>query len=254
MTTPGAVWELDNRHIGRRILVYDVVDSTNNLAAALAADPTNDGVAILASRQTAGRGQHGRTWQAPAGSAVLLSVLCFPPPAIRRAAILTAWAAVSVCETVREATGAEPIIKWPNDVLVQGRKVCGILTEQSRGTVVGIGLNVNQLEADFASAGLPEATSIALLTGRTVDSGELAKNLLRKLDEGYTRLIAGDSNTLEEQWRERTGLLGRQVKAVCSDGVVHGRLLAMAFDGLLMELGHQTQLLTPELVRHLGLA
>src|SRR5262249_33402417 len=102
MTTPLDVWNLDTGRIGRRVLVYDVVDSTNNLAAALANAPANDGVAILAGRQTAGRGQHGRTWQTPANSAVLLSVLCFPPPPIRRAAVLTAWGAVAVCETVRE--------------------------------------------------------------------------------------------------------------------------------------------------------
>ena len=75
MTTPATVWNLETERIGRRVFVYDIVDSTNNLAAALAADPSNDGVAILTSRQTAGRGQHGRSWQTPAGSAVLLSVV-----------------------------------------------------------------------------------------------------------------------------------------------------------------------------------
>src|SRR5438046_7649419 len=134
-------WQLDTCRLGRQVLIFDEVDSTNSRAAALAADPANDGLVILAWAQSAGRGQHGRSWQCPAGDGVLLSVLLFPPPPLRRPALLTAWAAVSVCETVREAAGLQARIKWPNDVLVQGRKVCGILIEQGRGTVAGIGLN-----------------------------------------------------------------------------------------------------------------
>jgi BirA family biotin operon repressor/biotin-[acetyl-CoA-carboxylase] ligase len=251
MTTPADVWNLGTGRIGRRVLVYDVVDSTNNLAAALAADPANDGVAVLAGRQTAGRGQHGRTWQTPANSAVLLSVLCFPPPPVRRAAVLTAWAAVAVCDTVRELTGSAATIKWPNDVLVEGRKVCGILTEQNRGTVVGIGLNVNQSAADFAAAGLPEATSLRLLSGLSSECADVARTLIRHLDEEYGRLLAGDLATLEEKWRAGAGLFGRHVRAECVDGVVRGRLLEMAFDGVLLDVGGETRLLMPEMVRHL---
>jgi BirA family biotin operon repressor/biotin-[acetyl-CoA-carboxylase] ligase len=251
MTSPQTVWQLDAGLIGRRVFVYDVVDSTNNLAAALAADPANDGVAILAARQTAGRGQHGRTWQTPAGSAVLLSVLCFPPPQLRRAAVLTAWAAVAVCETVRQIAGTEATIKWPNDVLVDGRKVCGILTEQSRGTVVGIGLNVNQSAEDFAGAGLPEAASLRVLTGRAFECADVARSLIRHLDAEYGRLLAGDLATLEEKWRAAAGLLGRHVKAECADGVVRGRLLEMSFDGVLLDVGGETRLLAPEMVQHL---
>lgn len=251
MTTPATVWNLDTARIGRRVLVHETIDSTNNLAAALAGDPSNDGVAILAGRQTAGRGQHGRTWETPAGSAVLLSVLCFPPPPLRRAAVLTAWAAVAVCETIHETIGVAASIKWPNDVLVEGKKVCGILTEQGRGTIVGIGLNVNQSAADFAAAGLPEATSLGIESGRSFDCHDVARCLLRNLDEEYARLIAGDLATLEEKWREGAGLLGRFVKAECADGDVRGRLLEMAFDGLLLDVGGETKLLAPEMVRQL---
>jgi BirA family transcriptional regulator, biotin operon repressor / biotin---[acetyl-CoA-carboxylase] ligase len=251
MTTPVDVWNLDTHRIGRRVLVYDVVDSTNNLAAALATDPANDGVAILASRQTAGRGQHGRTWQTPAGSAVLLSVLCFPPPPVRRAAVLTAWAAVAVCETVRDITGSAPTIKWPNDVLIDGRKICGILTEQSRGTVIGIGLNVNQSAEDFAAAGLPEATSLRLQTRRNLECADVARLLLWHLDKEYERLLAGDLTTLQEKWRTAAGLVGFHVRAECSDGMVQGRLLDMAFEGVLLEVGGETRFLIPEAVQRL---
>src|SRR5436189_3289930 len=100
-------FQKDGRRIGRRVLVYDCVESTNSLALAVAGDPASDGLVLVAREQTAGRGQHGRTWLSPAGSSVLLSAVLFPPPPLRRPAILTAWAAVSVCETIRETTGLE---------------------------------------------------------------------------------------------------------------------------------------------------
>src|SRR6516225_4772837 len=126
---PREEWNLPSQHIGRRVQVFDQLDSTSTRAAQLADDPHHHGTVILAGEQTAGRGQHGRGWQAPPGRAVLMSVLLFPPPSLRRPALLTAWAAVSVCETIREATSLQAKIKWPNDVLLQGRKVCGILIE-----------------------------------------------------------------------------------------------------------------------------
>src|SRR5437899_3777549 len=100
------------RHIGRRVEVHDSVDSTNSRALARADDPANDGLVVLARAQTAGRGQYGRSWSAPAGSSVLLSALIFPRPELRRPVVLTAWAAVSVCTVVRDITGQSPRIKW----------------------------------------------------------------------------------------------------------------------------------------------
>src|SRR5438270_2430199 len=151
------VWHLDTKQLGRRVLVFDCVDSTNTEAAALAEDLANDGVVVLAEEQTAGRGQHGRTWYCQRGVGVLLSVLLFPPAALRRPVILAAWAANAVCETIHQTIGLQATIKWPNDVLIRDRKVCGILIEQGRGTVVGIGLNLNQTAESFTAAKLPEA-------------------------------------------------------------------------------------------------
>lgn len=253
MTSPSVIWHLDARRLGRRVLVFDELDSTNTFAAQLAEDVANDGVIVLADRQTRGRGQHGRSWQSPPGRSVLLSVLCFPPLALRRAAVLTAWAAVAVCDTVRQATEARAKIKWPNDVLLQGRKVCGILTEQGRGTVIGMGLNVNQSADDFAAAGLPQATSLALQAGRPFNCHDVARLLIQHLDEAYDQLVAGDLSTLEESWRWRVGLVGQRVAVECADGVVRGRLLEMAFDGLLLDLGGgETRLFVPELAWHVA--
>src|SRR5262249_45838430 len=199
--------------------------STNNIAAELANDPANAGTAVLAGEQTAGRGQFGRSWHSPPGLGVWLSVLLAPPPYLRRPVLLTAWAAVAVADTAREITGRTTRIKWPNDVLLTGRKVCGILIEQTQGTVVGIGLNVNQTADQFADAGLPDATSLAAASGQTYDRDVVAGRLLDHLDAGYDVLLHGDVGLLEAVWREQLDLIGDWVSIELADGTRHrGRL------------------------------
>jgi BirA family biotin operon repressor/biotin-[acetyl-CoA-carboxylase] ligase len=256
--TPREEWKLPTRLLGRRVLVFDRIASTNTLAAELSADPANDGLAILADEQSAGRGQHGRTWTAPPRSGVLLSLLLFPPPELRRAPVLTAWAAVSVCATVRLITGQEARIKWPNDVLIHGRKVCGILIEQGRGTVVGVGLNVRQSCEDFTAAELPEATSLAQFVDEAPDTYAVARLLLEQLDAAWERLRAGDLATLEETWSQHLDLLEKAVVAECIDGVFTGRLSALSFDGVTLagqggteEVPSPSVVLRPERVLHL---
>lgn len=247
-------WFLAGEHVGRRVLVYERVDSTNTLALALAQDTANDGLVLVAREQTAGRGQHGRTWLSPAGSSVLLSAIVFPPPALQRPAILTAWAAVSACEAIREVAGVGATIKWPNDLLIDSRKVCGILIEQRGGTVAGIGLNVNQTAALFEAAGLSEATSLAVAAGSPLDCEAVARLLIRRLDTEYRLLLGGEVALLEARWRERLGLLGRTVTAECHDGDVRGRLLELSFAGVVLELpGREVRQLAPEAIHHLRL-
>jgi BirA family biotin operon repressor/biotin-[acetyl-CoA-carboxylase] ligase len=250
--TPREEWQLDTRHLGKRVLVFDELPSTNSYAAMLAHDPEQHGVAVLAEQQTAGRGQHGRTWQCPAGSGVLLSILLFPPRSLRSVALLTAWASVSVCEVIRKTTGLQAKIKWPNDVLLRGKKVCGILIEQGQGTVAGIGLNVNQSQESFDAAELPFAGSLAAATGHDFSTSEVARRLLAELDAEYERLYQGDFASLETCWKWRVGLLGKRVTAECFDGRRDGRLHDMTFAGLhLAENDGKVAVLQPETVQHL---
>jgi BirA family transcriptional regulator, biotin operon repressor / biotin---[acetyl-CoA-carboxylase] ligase len=249
--TPREQWQLDTRRLGRRVLVFDQLDSTSTRAAHLADDDANDGLVILAGAQTAGRGQYGRSWLAQPGTGVLMSVRLFPPPALRRPALLTAWAAVSVCECILQAAGLQANIKWPNDVLVRGRKVCGILIEQGRGTVAGIGLNVNQSAESFAELGLTEAGSLAALAGRTFDVPQVALQLIGQLDAEYDRMWAGDLVALEACWKGRLGLLGRLVSVECAGATHVGRLDDLGFDALGLRLQDGELLrLVPEMVRH----
>jgi BirA family biotin operon repressor/biotin-[acetyl-CoA-carboxylase] ligase len=256
-------WALPTKQLGKSIHIYDRLESTNTLALSLGHDPTQHGRILLAREQTAGRGQYGRVWQAPPGSSVLMSVLLFPPAQLRRPALLTAWAAVSVCETILQLAKLQAKIKWPNDVLIHGKKVCGILIEQRTGasadfplvTVVGVGLNITQSAEMFEQAGLPLAASLASVSGLSFTFENVAKDLIRQLDEQYDRLLEGDVQTLEALWKWRLGLLGRVVTAEGVQQRHRGRLLDVTFDGLDLEVNTGEVLhLMPESVKHLLIA
>jgi BirA family biotin operon repressor/biotin-[acetyl-CoA-carboxylase] ligase len=265
MTTPQphTIWSLATRKLGQRVHVYDCLESTNTLALSVGNDPAQQGLVVLAREQTAGRGQYGRGWHAPPGSSVLMSVLLFPPAPLRRPALLTAWAAVSVCETILQLVNLQAKIKWPNDVVILGKKVCGILIEQRTGasaelplaTVVGVGLNITQSAEMFEQAGLPLAASLASVSGLSFTFENVAKDLIRQLDEQYDRLLEGDVQTLEALWKWRLGLLG---KVVTVEGVQQrhrGRLVDVTFDGLDLEVNTGEVLhLMPESVKQLLIA
>lgn len=252
------IWTLPTRLIGRSVEEHDSIDSTNSRALELAQNSANDGQVILAHEQSAGRGQYGRTWSAPSRSSVLLSVLLFPPAALRRPVIFTSWAAVAVGDLIFDLVGLQAKIKWPNDVLLHGKKVCGILIEQRTtglpdhplATIVGIGLNVSQSGENFQAANLPEAGSLLSLTGRSLDYSEVAEGLIRRLDDDYQELLEGQYQTLESQWIWRLGLLGRNVEVELADRRVQGRLLDLTFEGLLLEKDGCFERIAPEQVRH----
>lgn len=260
MTSPDDIWRLPTRHLGREVWVFDRLDSTNNFALAMDATPERDGLVVLAHEQNAGRGQYERTWTAPPQSSVLMSLLLFPPPHLNRPVLLTAWAAVSVREFLRREIGLEARIKWPNDIIVNRKKICGILIEQrSSGTVsgpartvVGIGFNVRQSVADFTNALLPDAGSLLSLTGRTYGSPEVARELIRSLDEEWQHLVAGDVTRLQTSWVDGLDLLGRDVEVELATETVVGRLIDLSFDRVELESTNGRYVWAPELIRHLS--
>lgn len=257
------------RHIGTRHIHLDVTDSTNNRAAELASDPANAGVVVTADLQSQGRGQHGRVWDSSIGKNVLLSALVFPPAYLQRPAVLTAFASVVVAETILQVTGKQATIKWPNDVLLGGKKVCGILIESGRATaalacasgspntaphfIVGIGLNVNQSAGDFEKMDLPDATSLSMAVGQMLDVRGITHLLIRNLDDEYGQLLGGQMAALEECWAWRLGKNGHQATVELTDAnEVRGRLRRIAFDAVELELPNgEVRRLRPEEVRHL---
>ncbi len=260
--TPRETWHFDTDRIGRRVLVYDHVESTNTLAMTLAASEEDaDGLVLIADNQLAGRGQYGRAWRSRPGSSLLMSVVVRPPVELRRPVILTAWVAVAVADAVFSLTGAQARLKWPNDLLIRSKKVCGILIEQSSSasgviTVAGIGLNLTQTADEFAQANLPDATSLGIVSGGLLDARTAASVVLRKLDHEYARLIAGGRVVVEADWKWRVGLLGRQVIIEHpGGGRSTGRLRDMSFDGLEIEDAEGfVRVVAPESVTHIRAA
>ena len=251
MIQPSAEWVLENRHIGRRVLVFDSVTSSNELAASL---PDAEGIVVLVREQTAGRGQYGRSWHSPNGAGVWLSAVVSPPAELRRPVILTAWAAVAVAETVRTITKTTPTIKWPNDVMVNEKKVAGVLIELGQRAIIGIGLNVNQSISQFADAELPAAASLAILTGQSWECEQVARELIKNLDREYVGLLAGNSLDLQDRWRQLLGLIDHPVHIQLHSGrAEHGRCVQMDFESVaIAHADGQIQSYFPEELRNMS--
>lgn len=215
---------LTTRRIGRQIAVWSRVSSTNDLAARAGNSLANEGLVVLAEEQTAGRGRRGRSWIAPVGSSLLMSVLIFPAGPLGETGWLTALGSVAVAELVSSYSMARAKIKWPNDVRVDGRKISGILVERRAGAVIGIGLNVN-LSTDAFPASLREkVTSIQVLNGAPVDRSELARDLIIRLDSLYSRCLDEGTEFLGKTWENLSEYQGERVR-VRTPGVEYQGLL-----------------------------
>jgi len=183
--------------IGRDVRVFQETSSTNDIVDKMGRDDVPEGVAVFAESQVKGRGRLGREWVSPPGRGLWFSVLLRPELPPQAATQITIAAATALARAVRARTEVAPEIKWPNDLLVRGRKLCGILTEMSaeldsiRYVVLGIGLNVNFAAEDWPPALRPLATSLLLETGHPVRRAELAAAILRELDGDYRRLRRG---------------------------------------------------------------
>lgn len=208
-------------HVGSRLMCLDVIDSTNTEAKRQAMAGAPDGLVILSEEQTGGRGRLGRSFQSPRGTGLYLSALLRPSLPPQEVADFTAWVAVAVCDGIQAACGVRPRIKWTNDIVLGGRKLCGILTElglESESNaldylITGIGVNVNQRPEDFLPEVRPIAVSLAQELGRPVRRAELAAEIIRALD----RMYAGfPDNKAEYLARYRADCLtpGNQVQLI----------------------------------------
>lgn len=195
--------------IGHRRLHVAECESTQLLLAANAPE----GTIATADHQTAGRGRLGRRWLEPPGSSLLLSVL-LRPPGTRRPQELSLVAGVATAQAVEETTALPARVKWPNDVLLAGTKVAGILAELRTGAVVlGIGVNVNQTEAQLPLDTRVAAGSLRTATGREHDREQLLTLLLQRLDAAYERWRAAGLEPLSDELAARDALRGRHVVA-----------------------------------------
>ena len=242
MNAPQEILSVNTRHLGREVHLHDEVPSTSDLAA-------ETGHIVVADSQTHGRGQYGRTWLGERGHSLLMSLTIRPPVELCRPVILTAWVAVSIPEAILDLTKVQTKVKWPNDLLIRGKKVCGILIEQKQRVTVGIGLNLSQSAEYFAETELPDASSLFLATNVNVSRDRAIETTLQHLDAGYERLLVEGPSTLESDWKWRIGLLGRPVTVELFDNsTLSGRLMDMGFEGVHVE----EKLFRPESIRRLS--
>jgi len=218
---------VSRRRLGGEIVRLGRVASTMEEAARLAAAGAPDGTLVAAEEQTAGRGRAGRSWQAPAGSAVLCSNVLRPAVPVARLPVLSLVCAVAVAEVVEAVTGLDASVKWPNDVwLGEGRKVAGVLL-QARGeappvVILGVGINVNAAASQLPAG----ATSLAAAAGRPFVVDEVLAGLLDRLDLRYGAYLAAAGVPPLADWRRRAALLGEPVviddAGACRSGVMAG--------------------------------
>jgi BirA family biotin operon repressor/biotin-[acetyl-CoA-carboxylase] ligase len=225
---------LTTSFVGRRLEYRAALGSTQDLARELAQAGAAEGTVVLAGRQTAGRGRLGRSWVSPTGG-LYFTVVLRPPVEHLKALVITA--ALAVARAVERLTGLQTSLKWPNDVLVAGRKLSGILSEAElvgegvSHVLVGIGVNVN---ADMTAYGeaAPLATSVVAELGREVSREALAAGILNEFEALYLAAQAGEP--IQEEWRARLGTLGKQVKARFGKQVEEGLAEDVDSDGNLV--------------------
>lgn len=226
--------------IGRDIRVFQQTTSTSDVVEKLARDGVKEGVVVFAEAQTKGRGRLGRKWVSPSGKGLWFSVLLRPDLRPQEVTQLTIAAATALWRAIHEQTGLVPEIKWPNDILIRGRKTAGILTELSaeldrvKHVVLGIGVNANAGTSEFPPDLRKAATSLRIESGRTVSRADLATATLRALDRDYARVCAGQFAEVADEWEEYCTTLGRQVVIALGDRRVQGRAEALGEDGALL--------------------
>jgi BirA family biotin operon repressor/biotin-[acetyl-CoA-carboxylase] ligase len=221
---------LRTRLLGQSCHAFEALASTNSCLYALGRQGEPEGTIVLADEQTAGRGQADKVWISPPRCNLYVSVLLRPSIAPAQAPLLSLLAAVALVDTLSQQ-GAGCGIKWPNDVLIQQRKVAGILTEMEthqdvvQFVVVGIGVNVNMTEADLEhhlGSVDQAATSLQASLGREICREALLAALMGNLEAWYTRFISQEASVLPEAWEARSLMHGRRIRARTSGAAWEG--------------------------------
>lgn len=217
---------LNTNIIGKNIVCLDNIDSTNEEAKRLGNKGEIDGTVIFAEEQTNGKGRLGRNWVSPKGTGLWFSILLRPNLRPFDISNITIVAGYSVCKAIKEFTGCNTMIKWPNDVIIGNKKICGILTEMTAETdrinyiVVGIGINVNI--QDFPQEISHKATSLAIESGGKINRIELAKKILMQFDRDYQKFLLSNSLDMIEEIKKQCATIGREVTVYIGNKIITG--------------------------------
>jgi BirA family biotin operon repressor/biotin-[acetyl-CoA-carboxylase] ligase len=229
---------LTTRILGKKLYVFDSVDSTNARAKTLALEGAGEGTLVITEDQSAGRGRQGRRWFSEKGKNLTFSIILAPAIPPTRLGVLSLSAGLAVAEAIQSTTGLPTECKWPNDVLLNSRKVSGILSETvvRGGTilalVVGIGINVNQ--SSFSKELNDSATSLSLAAGSTIDRLQLLSYVLGRLEFWYEKMLSQEYETILKEWSGFCRIIGRTISVDHQGIQLSGLARGIAADGALL--------------------
>ena len=227
---------LNTKFIGKKIHYFDCLSSTMDLAMQLGMQEAPSGTLVLAESQTKGHGRLGRSWFSPKYKGIYLSLILRPPILPAASPILTLMSAVSICEAIKEITGLDVQIKWPNDILIRNKKLAGILTEMNAEmdkvnfVVIGIGLNVNNDKKSL----IAQSTSLKEQQAEEVSRIALLQELLRRIENNYLLLENKGSQVIVDKWRNFSLTLGKRVKVYYQNKHIEGQAIDIDQDGGLL--------------------
>ena len=228
---------LQTKLLGKKVHVFQTIDSTNDRAMDMAAKGAEEGTLIIAETQTGGKGRLGRSWFSPPGVNLYLSIILRPKIVCAQATMLTLLAGIAVAQAIRERSGLEAFLKWPNDVLISGQKVAGILAElvadgqAIKHLIMGIGLNVN-LEASMLPPELAKtATSLKIESGSDFSRLAVLETLVNQLERWYTIFLEQGSTPILKEYSQLSQTLGRRVQVAYQDKVLEGEAIGLAANG-----------------------
>jgi BirA family biotin operon repressor/biotin-[acetyl-CoA-carboxylase] ligase len=231
--------DLDCKYLGRSLICLAEIDSTNARVRQLAEEGAAEGTVLIADRQSAGRGRLGRRWESPSAVNLYCSILLRPQIPVQQAPQLTFLSAVAVAETLHQLYQLPARVKWPNDVLVDGRKIAGLLnemnaeTEQIHFVILGIGVNLNMAAGQFPQELNYPATSVLLETGAAIDRVAFARNFLQRLDRYYGEFLDEGFVPIRRRWESLCDLMNVPVQVDQTPGILRGTVVGLDSDGAL---------------------
>ena len=226
--------DLKTRFVGRKAFYYPSLASTNDMAKQEARHGATEGTIIIADEQTSGKGREKRVWLSPKGC-IALSIILYPSLIYLPSLIMVA--SLAVVHAIEEVTGLKAQIKWPNDVIINDKKVCGILIENEvlgervDYAIIGVGMNVNLRTADYTEI-QSIATSLSDELGNNISRLDLIQCLLVEIERLYLTLLSGES--IYEEWRDRLATLGKTVQVKMGETTYDGIAEAVVRDGSLL--------------------